>query len=252
MRFFRRQIHKRFDRIRRFSFAVGFKRFADGDERKDHRRRFEIQIVQIRMCALHIARSHRKGHQKQNGCAVCERSSASERDERVHIRSSVYKAFKTARKKSPVDKHDGKRKQHFIERDRCRIVVDGERNGPLPHHVPHGHIHERHKQNERRDKALYEARRFRIFEGSAFGRRIRRAHIFRIEGSIVTRFVNCGADHLGTRRGCEIDVHRIRQKTYRNAFDAGNCSDRFFDMGAARSARHTAYRKFCHIYRLVI
>ena len=253
VRFFRRQIHERFDRIRRFSFAVGFKRFADSDERHDHRRRFEIQVVQIRMRARRIARRNGKGHQKQNGRTVCERCTASECDERVHVRSAVHEAFKTARKKLPVDKHDGDRKKHFIERNRHGIVVHGKRNRPLPHDVPHGHIHERHEQNERSDKTLYKVRRFRIFESCAFGRRRNRsARIASIKGRAVARLIDCGADRVRACRGRKIDVHRIRQKAHRNAFDAGNGCHRFFDMCAARGARHASYRKFCHIMYLVI
>ena len=133
----RREAHQGPQRVRGLSLRAGLKHLADGDEREDHRRGFEVQIVHQRMCALAVAVLDGGSHQEKNNDAVGERHAGAERDERVHVRRAAHKAAEAADEELAVDEHDDGSEQQLQQTDRHMVAFKKSRQWKAPHRMPH-------------------------------------------------------------------------------------------------------------------
>ena len=84
MRGFRGKVHKPFDCGSSFALAVRFEGFAQGDQRKYHRRRFKVEVVRkvMQMLGLYACLYHQRDTVYEGDCAA-------HRNKRVHIGRTV-------------------------------------------------------------------------------------------------------------------------------------------------------------------
>ena len=145
---FRGQLHQAFERIGRSALGHRFEQLADRDQRRDHRRRFEVEIHSELVDRSAVAFSHGVDHDEKFDEGISERGSRSQRDQRVHVRRAVGQALKAAREEFAVDGHDDDGDEH-LEESQGHVVLEESRDGPAEHHVPHGEIHEDDKEAQR-------------------------------------------------------------------------------------------------------
>ena len=166
---------------------------------------------------VHIPAHLCSGHRKQCIDAVSKRCGRTERHKGVHIRGAMPQALEAADKKLLIDHHDRDSKEQLYQSHCDVIPVEKGRQRPVPHHMPHRHIHERDQKHERSNQTFFQKRcrlipeHFFIIRGAAAGSLLCAA-LFRCT---VAGCLDCPDNVL--RRSCPFHAHRVRQKTDRAA-----------------------------------
>ena len=233
------QFHQTFEGVGGASLGTGLEHFADGDQRQDHGRRLEIELVQIMRRRGRVAPRLRAGHQEQSRDAVGERRRRAERHQRVHIGHAVHQPLEAAGEKLLVDQHDDGRQDHLRQSRGDRIALEERRQRPAPHRMPHGKVHQRPQEAQRREKAAFERRSFAVFQRLLVFGQLRRGGGLRaraLERGAVARLFHGFDDRRFGRRS--FHAHGIGQQTDGNGADAGDLRHGLFHAGAAGRAAH--------------
>ena len=133
-----------------------------------------------------------------------------------------------------VDDHDDHRQQQLGQPHGHMVVVVKRRQGPAPHHVAHGKVHQHQQKAHGPDKPPPDTGRLAVLQLLLVGagRRLGRA-LFR---RAVARRLHGGNNGGGLRRA--LYAHGIGQKAHRACRDAGDLPHRLFHPGRAGGAAH--------------
>ena len=101
------------------------------------------------MGRFHISHSLKLCHRQQRIGTVPQRRRRTQRHQRIHIGSLVDQRCEAIDEELLVDHHDGHRQDQLIDTDSRRVMIQNFRYGPPPHHVSHGHVHQRDQQDQR-------------------------------------------------------------------------------------------------------
>ena len=137
---FRGKPHQTLQGVCRLPFRPCFQHLPDGNQRRNHGRRLEIQVHPV---------FHHRGM-----IAFYER---------VHIGTAAEQRGKPGGKKLPVDHHDGRGQQQFKQAQE-NMVAEGCRSRPVPHHVPHGEVHQNQQDRNREEKPPFQLRGFMVLQ----------------------------------------------------------------------------------------
>ncbi len=186
----------------------------------------------------HIGVDLRDGQRAQAVHTVGKRSGGSHGHQRVHIGRAVREAGKSADKKFVVDAKDGDGESHLKKGHRRVIIREGGRKRPIPHHVPHGDIHQGNQKDHRRDQAVHETRRLPVDQDLLLrgGDHIPVGSLGTEQGGPVTRRGHRG-DHR-VRIGVTFHTHGIGQQVHRDVRHAFHTPHGFLDVRGAGSAAH--------------
>ena len=80
----------------------------------------------------------------------------------VHVGGAVDQPLEAADEELLVDDHHDARQQQLDKTHGDVVAVEPMGQGPAPHHVPHGKIHQYEQKTQRCDQAALEFRRFMI------------------------------------------------------------------------------------------
>ena len=138
----RRQLHQTFERVGGPSLGAGLQRLAHGDQGKNHGRRLEIKLMHVAHNRRRISLQLRAAHGQQSVDAVAKRSAGAHGHQGIHVWRPVDQPFKTADKKLLIDHHDDDRQQHLQDTHRHVIAFQYARQGPAPHGMSHGQVHQ--------------------------------------------------------------------------------------------------------------
>ena len=239
----RGELHQAAERVGRFALGARFQHFADGNQRQNHRRRFEVELVHILHDGRRVAAHLRARHGEKGVGAVTKGRGRAQRDERIHIRRAVEERAESVDEEFLVDDHDGDGQQH-LEQPHCDVVIrkaGGQR--PAPHHVPHRDIHQRKQKAQRRDQAALERRGFAVGQRVLLrggGRRTGRA----LERRAVARRLHSGNDGLSRSRA--FHAHGVGEQADRAARHARHGGNGLFHTGTASRAAHARYGILFH------
>ena len=181
---FRRQIHQTADGVGGPALAPGFQQLAHGDEGEDHRGGFKI-VVRFASCGSQT---------EQDRCAVGEGGAAAQGHQGVHIGRSVSQAFEAANEKPLVHHHDGGAEDQFVNADGEHIVAQERRNGPAPHMMAHGNVHQRQEKDQGDYQPPEDLRALCVLQRRSFRLGVRGGCRGCGKGSAVTRIRNSPAD----------------------------------------------------------
>ena len=238
-----RQGHEALEGAGGLALAARLEHLPHGDEREDHGRRLEVEVVQPFCGEGSAAVRLRPGHGEEHKGAPAEGGGRSQGHERVHVGGALERALEADGKELAVDDHDG-RCQEQLEQAQCRgVAVEEGGQGPAQHHVPHGAVHERSKIGEGPGKAPLEDRGFAVGEGivGALGLPLRPGTLGRSAVAGVRNRLDDGS------RACRaLHAERIRQQAHRAAGHAGHGRNGPLHPGLAGSAAHARHCKLFH------
>ena len=238
-----RELHEALEGVGCLALGARLEHFADGDERQDHGCGFKIELVHIGHHAGHVAVHLRPRHGKQRIHAPHKRGHGAERDKRVHIGRAPPEALEAADKEFLIDHHDDARKQQLHQTHGDVVAVKPLRQRPIPHHMPHGEVHQHQQEDHGGDQPLFQLRRFVVGQRVLCGARGLRFRT--LARCAVARVLHRADDRL--RRGRSLHAHRIGQQAHRAGGDARHLGNRLFHTGAARRAAHARYIILFHI-----
>ena len=241
---FRRQLHQALQRIGRTAFGHGFQHLADGNQGRDHRSRFKIKLIVVKIHQLRVVRalSDHAAHFVKDEKAPAETDRGTKCHERIHIRSAVYQRPKSAGEKLAVDKHHNKRQQHLRQGQCQMIVLKPYRQRPVPHVMAHGDVHQHQQEADRQRQAALQFRSLMILK-SLFLRRETAASslLFRRAlqaGAVAGLFHR--ADDRFIRYGT-FNAHGVGQEADTACADTGHAGNGLFHPGLTCCTAHAGY-----------
>ena len=104
-------------------------------------------------------------HHEQRVCAPREGRTRSKGDQSVHIRGAVKQTLKAADEEFLVDHHDDHGEKKLCKPHRHMVSIEKFRKRPVPHHMPHGEIHEDQEKTDGGDKSFFQDRSLMVFQG---------------------------------------------------------------------------------------
>ena len=234
----RSQLHQAFQCVGRLALAVGFQRFADGDQRKDHSGRFKIQIVAVLHDQVIIASLH-TGHDHDNGeRTIGQRCARAKCDQRIHAGGAVFNAFPAADKECAVDPADGQCQHKLgnsVQNGMPPAAMEN-RAQRQADHMTHRDIHQRHQKAQAGDQALFQLRGLGVLQFGVFAFGGGQA------GTVTGGFHRiadalCHLVRVGI--GGVVDLHRVGQQADCDTGDTRHRLDRFFHMAGTSRTAHT-------------
>ena len=141
-------------------------------------------------------------HGKKGVSTVNKGRRGSQSHQCVHIGRTVPQALKAGNKKLLVDNHDRRRQQQLEQPHSHMILRKKSGYRPIPHHMPHGEIHQHRQKSQRPEQAPLQHRCFPVLQSILRScptgcRRGRSASLFR---SAVARLDHC-RNNILRRRG---------------------------------------------------
>ena len=234
------KLHQTPDGVGGFSFGASLQHFSHRNQRQDHGGGLEIKLVHIDHDPIHIPMYLGIGHSEQGIYAPQKGCPGAEGNQRIHVGGAMPQALKAADKKFLVDDQDAPCKQQ-LHQSHCHMVpVKPMGQRPVPHHMPHGEIHQHQQQCHRGDEPAADPGGFRIPKG-ILGHSIL---LCPLEGCAVASRLHC-CDHR-IRGGSALHPHGIGQQIHRTAFHARHGGYRTLHPGAACGTAHARYLILLH------
>ena len=143
------QVHQAADGIGGLALAAGLQHLAHGDQGQDHGGRFKVEVHHIAHDGLHISPHLSPGHGKERIGAVDKGRAGAQSHQTVHIGGAVHQALEAADEKLLVDDHDDAGQQQLGQAHGHMVIREEGRQGPAPHHMPHGQIHQDQQKTQR-------------------------------------------------------------------------------------------------------
>ena len=120
------------------------------------------------------------------------------------------------------------------------VVLEPGGQRPVPHHMPHGEIHQYDKKTDGCDQTPLQNRSLMIRQSFLGGRGRRGCFVRRsFYGSAIARLFHSGDDLLG--RSGSLHAHGVGQKADGTGSNSRNMGNGFFHPGAAGCAAHPGY-----------
>ena len=163
-------------------------------------------------------------------------------------------ALKTADKKFLVDDHDNARQQQLHQAHSHMVVFKKGRQGPVPHHMSHGKIHQDQQKSHRSQQPFLQDRRCPVPQGFLFFRNpCRQTAPFPGIAGAPDPGAIAGIFHSRNnlfRGSSPFYAHGIGQQTDTAVRHARYLPHRFFNTGLAGSAAHARYCILFHLSSL--
>ncbi len=156
------QLHQALESVRGFTLGVRLKHLADGDECEDHGGRLKIELHHIVHDEFVIAIDLSTGHGEEGVSAPHEACHGAEGHQRVHVGCAVDEALEAVEEELLVDDHDDPGQQQLDKTHGDVVAVEPVGEGPAPHHVAHGEVHQNQQEAQRGDEAALELRRLMV------------------------------------------------------------------------------------------
>ena len=255
-RLLRREAHELLERLARLPFRACLEVLADRDERHDHARRLEIEVLAVRRDEREIPVAEAPAHAEDREYAERGRRHRAHAHEAVHVRRAVEEIAEASDVVVPVEIHDGQHEQKLRERERDRILRPIEHRADERGHRQaeklgkkpvHRDVERRQQEGNRPDEPAAHLRRVPL------QRILRRRWLLRLcalDARAVARGLDGRDDGGGIRlllviaqlqRVCEqVDAHLLRARELANGL--------FHTRGASRTG-HARYGKsfFLHL-----
>ena len=205
------QPHQAFQGVGGLALGPGLQHLAHGDQSQDHGGGLKVEVHHAAHDGGLIPPDLGGSHGKQGIGAVAEGRRGPQGHQGVHIGSPVPQGLIAADEELLVDDHDDHRQQQLGQPHGHMVVVVKRRQGPAPHHVAHGKVHQHQQKAHGPDKPPPDTGRLVVLQLLLVGagRRLGRA-LFR---RAVARRLHGGKDGGGLRRA--LYAHRIGQKAHR-------------------------------------
>ena len=169
---FRRQVHQLPDGISGLTLGPSLQEFAQGDEGQNHGSGFKIEVFAVKLHHIPLSVTQRIAHTQQGENTVDQRSAGAHRNQRIHIGRFVPQGLQTPAVVHPVQIHRRQRQEKLHQRKQQRVLQPVKNMGcGQPHHMPHGQIHQDHKENTGADDPLFHLPQRVVFDIFFLGRR---------------------------------------------------------------------------------
>ena len=191
-----------------------------------------------------IALPHLPGHGEERRQAVEEGRRRAEGHQRVHVGAPVQERAESPGEELPVHEKDngGENELHDAHAD---AVLQEERNGEAPSHMPEGEVHQGKEHGERAEEAPEKLRRLAVLQ-----RVLLRCGTFCCSASLwrgaVARILHSLHDVAHCRSS--LNLHGVSEEAHRARGDAGDCPHRLFDMCLAGGAAHSGDSVSFHLF----
>ena len=238
------QLHQAPQSVGGAALGAGLQQLAHGDQRQDHGGGFKIEIHPIGHHRRAVAPDLRRRHGEEGIGAVAKGGGGAQRHQRIHIGCAAPQALKAADEKPLIDDHDGRRQQQLGQAHGYMIVLIKGGQGPAPHHVPHGNIHQRQQKAQRPEQPVLQLRRLMIRQLFLLCRLRLLRRRAALQGSAVARLLH-RPDHR-LRRGVALHAHGVGQKAHRAALHPRHLAHGLFHPGRAGCAAHARYTILLH------
>ena len=146
------QTHETLQGVGGLALRPRLQELAHGDEGQDHGGGLKVQPVETVERPRHVPRRQIGGHKEQNGRTVHEGCPRPQGHQGVHVGGEVKHTLHAVHKESLVDDHNDPRKDHLQKPHGYGIFCEKGREGPAPHDVTHGHVHEERHEPHRPDQ----------------------------------------------------------------------------------------------------
>ena len=248
------QLHQALEGIGGLALGAGFQHLAHRDEGQDHRRRLKVELHHIVHDQLAVAVHLGAGHGKQRVGAPHKACHGAQRHQRVHVGRAVDEALEAVDEELLVDDHHDARQQQLHKAHGDVVAVEPVRQGPAPHHVAHGEVHQHQQKAHRCDQAALELGRFMVGQGVQIGIGAGSGRCAaRSLGAGTIACVLYGFDDVGTGSSA-LHAHGVGQQAHRAAGDARHLAHGLFHPGRAGRAAHAGnielFRKNSLLYRV--
>ena len=228
------QAHEAFQGVGGFALGPGLQHLAHGDQGQDHGGGLKIEVHHIGHDGGFVAPDLGRRHGEQGIGAVAEGRRGPQGHQGVHIGGPVPQGLIAADEELLVDDHDDPRQQQLGQAHGHMVVVVKRRQGPAPHHVAHGKVHQHQQKAHGPDKPPPDTGRLVVLQLLLVGagRRLGRA-LFR---RAVPRRLHGGNDGGGLRRA--LHAHGVGQQAHGAGRDPRDLPHRLFHPGRAGGAAH--------------
>ncbi len=176
------------------------------------------------------------GHGEEGVGAPHEACHGAEGHQRVHIGRAVDEALETADEELLVDDHDDACQQQLDKAHGNVVAVEPVRQGPAPHHMAHGEVHQYQQEAQRGDEPPFEFGRLVVGQCIQVGAGISSLIRCVLGAGTITGLLHRRDD--GGRGGSALHAHRVGQKAHRAARDARHLLHGLFHPGRAGRAAH--------------
>ena len=237
------QAHQALQGIGGLALGPGLQQLAHGDQGEDHGGGLEIKLVHQLHHPVHIAVELGIGHEKQGGHAPHKGGGGAQSYQGVHVGGPAPQALIAADEKPLVDDQDDARQQQLDQAHGHVVPVEPAGQGPPPHHVPHGEVHQRQQKNHRRCQPPFEPGGLVVGQGLLPGGG-RGALSRSLHAGPIARRLHCG--HDGLRRGRALHAHGVGEQAHRAGGDTGDLTHRLFHPGRAGGAAHPGHVVLFH------
>ena len=181
---------------------MGLQHLAHGNQSQYHGCGLKIKLMHIGHNAVHVHIDLCYGHGEQGVGAVPEGRAGAQGHQSIHVRCAVKQALEAVDEELLVDDHDDDRQQKLGQAHGYVIVHHEAWYRPAPHHMPHGQVHKRRQEYQRRNQSSSNLRGLGVLQEIVVSRRGRfRAAVLRaFLGSTVSRCLH-RRDDGGRLRG---------------------------------------------------
>ena len=232
------QLHQALEGVGGLALGAGFQHLAHRDEGQDHGGRLEVELHHIvhdqLVAAVHLG----AGHGEEGISAPHEACHGAEGHQRIHVGCAVDEALEAVDEELLVDDHDDARQQQLDKAHGDVVAVEPVGQGPAPHHVAHGEVHQHQQEAQRGDETALELRCLAVgqcIEAGTGARSLTGRGILR--ACAVACLLHSRED--GGRGGCAFHAHGVCQKAHRAARDPRHLLHGLFYPGRAGRAAHT-------------
>ena len=231
------KLHQALERVGGLALGAGLQHLAHRDEGQDHGSGLKVELHHIMHDQLTVAVHLRAGHGEQGVGAPHKACHGTHGHQRVHVGRTVEEALEAVDEELLVDDHDDARQQQLHKAHGDVVAVEPAGQGPAPHHVAHGEVHQHQQKAQRRNEpplelgGLVVGQRVKVGAGGAGSRRART-----LGAGTVTCILH-GLDDLG-RAGGALHAHGVGQQAHRAAGNAGHLAHGLFHPGGAGCAAH--------------
>ena len=200
-----------------------------------------IELHQIHvLCAPGDQPAHLIEHKK----APAEADRGAQRDQCVHIRSTVDQGAEAAGEKPAVDGHDGQCDQHLGQRQRQVVMFKISRQRPSPHIMSHGDVHQHRQEAHRQNQAALQLRCLPVLQRLFLrGEGPGSAPVILLCGFLrrcaVARVLHSADDLFPAGRS--LHAHGVGQEAHAACRYTGHFGNCFFHPGLAGRTAHPCY-----------
>ena len=225
----RRQLHQTLEGVGGPALGPGLQHLAHGNQRENHGRRLEIEVMEIGHGVGPGA-----GHGEEAVGTIDKGRRGAQGHQGIHIGGPVPQGPVARDKKLLIDDHDDGRQQQLHQPQGHGVALEKGRNRPAAHHMAHGEVHQHRQKAHRPQEPPLQHRRLPVLQDRGVGgSRLLGCALF---GRAVARLLHGLDDGLG--RGRALHAHGVGQQAHRTGRDPRHLTDGLLHPGAAGRAAH--------------